>query len=156
RPRKAKRKRSVGESLRAAGRAVIGYLTGKAKRERSVSDVLAELPHWARVAFAARCARHVLSCFSEDWPNAEPKRSEAILTAIQQAESSAEEGRALDGLEDAEMYAMMTAGAALQGLYGFPNPKEPGPDDGNKAVAASFVAKAAEFAARAAQAPPSE
>jgi Domain of unknown function (DUF4375) len=156
RPAKAKPERKIVESVRAAVGAMIRYITGEAKRERSVSDVLADLPHWARVAFAARCGRRVLPLFSKNWPNAEPKRRTAILTAIRLVEGSAEEGRALDALEDAETNALVTAGAALRGLYGFPDDKEPPPDDGNRATAASFIAKAAEFAVRAARSAPKE
>jgi hypothetical protein len=123
------------------------------ERERNVGDVLAELPHWARVAFAARCARRVLPLFSENWPNAKPERGQAVLTAIRLAEESAEAGRALDGLKEAEINAVATAGAASMGLYGCPDgmEREPLPEDGNRAIVAANVARVAQNAARTAR-----
>src|SRR5262249_60778677 len=100
-----------------------------------------------RVASAARGAWRVLQLFSENWPNAKPERRKAVLTAIRLAEESAEAGRARDGLEEAVMNAVMTAGAALMGLYGFPDAQEPLPDDGKKASVAAAVAQAAREAA---------
>jgi hypothetical protein len=146
----------LGARISAAFRAVLRSLTGKGARERSLSDMLADLPHWARVAFAARCARRVLPLFATNWPDAEPKRRNAIVRAIRLAERSAKEGRALEDLKRAQVDILVTAGAALRGLYGVPSAEESPPDDGNRAVAASLVAKAAEFAVRAASSSPKE
>jgi hypothetical protein len=121
-----------------------------------VAEVLAELLHWARVAFAARCARWVLPLFRENWPDASPERRKAVRTAIRLAEASAEEGRALDGLDEAETHAVRTAGAAMMGLYGFPDDDEPVPEDGDKAIVAANVARVAQNAARAARSEPKE
>jgi hypothetical protein len=123
----------------------------EAERDTTIGDVLAELPHWARVAFAARCARRVLQLFSENWPNAKPERGQTILTAIRLAEESAEEGRAFNGLKEAEIHTLTTAGAALMGLYGGPDADEPLPEDGDTAIVASLVARVAQGAARAAR-----
>ncbi|MGE3804137.1 MAG: DUF4375 domain-containing protein [Gemmataceae bacterium] len=111
------------------------------------------LPHWARVAFAARCARHVWPLFEQHWPTATDGRKRTVLQAIELAELSAEEAQPADGLEQAALDALMTAGAALSVIYGIDREdNEPMPPDGNAASSAAAVAKAAEFAARAAQA----
>jgi hypothetical protein len=115
-----------------------------------------ELPHWARVAFAAHCARLVYPFFSRFWPDAAAERPLAIARAAQLAERSAEAGAPVEGLKDAEGNALQTAGAALIALYGYPNEgdeAEPLPPDGNTAMHASVIAKSAEFAARAANTP---
>ncbi len=115
---------------------------------------LADLPHWARVAFVARCARRLLPVFRANWPNATNSRQDAILRAIALAEQSAAEARPAAGLANARLNAVVTAGAALTTLYGFPNEdNEPMPPDGNMAVAASSVAKVGEHAALAAEKP---
>lgn len=68
------------------------------------------LPHWTRVAFAARCARRVQPLFAEAWPDATPGRVEAVERAIVLAEQSAAEQMACDGLKDAVLGAVMAAG----------------------------------------------
>jgi len=117
-----------------------------------------ELPHWARVAFAARCARLVYPYFPRFWPDARPERPLSIARATQLAERSAGAGNAADGLESVATDALMTAGAALAiSLYGYPmEDPEPGPPDGTAATHALQIAKAAEFAARAALAGPKQ
>jgi hypothetical protein len=128
--------------------------------EAPPEHVLLELlPHWARVAFAARCGRHVLPLLRANWPGALPERAQAVLTALELTERSAREGQPAPGLRDAVMNAMATAGGALLGLYGAPREMadtEPLPPDGNAATRAAAVAKAAESAARAASGPPDE
>jgi hypothetical protein len=116
---------------------------------------LETLPHWARVAFAARCGRRVLPLFHANWPNAPAKRVNGVVTALELAEQSAAAGRASEGLEEATTQAIATAGAALNAIYGF-LPEEPAPPDGNMGATASYVAKVAEHAAGAAQAPAAE
>jgi hypothetical protein len=112
---------------------------------------LTELPHWARVAFAARCARQALPLFLEHWPDAKPERIKAIENAIALAERSAAEAAPAPGLQEAVMQATMVAGTALSVVYGFPfEEPEPLPPDGNAGAAASYVAKIAEKAAQAA------
>jgi hypothetical protein len=115
-----------------------------------------ELPHWARVAFAAHCARIVFPLFDTFWPNALPKRRAAVQNAIRLAEEAAANGRASDDLTKAVVGAVSTAGAALRTLYGIPEgheDDEPGPADGNIAMQAAAVAKTAENAAEAARHP---
>jgi hypothetical protein len=77
----------------------------------------------------------------------------AVVAAVELAERSAAEGRAAEGLEEAVIRAVMTAGGALTGIYGSPT-GEPAPADGNAGIVASVVAKVAEKAAEAAQKPP--
>jgi hypothetical protein len=129
---------------------------GDAAPERGL---VSRLPHWARVAFAARCGRLVLPQLQANWPGVLAERVQAVLTALELAEQSAREGRPAPGLKKAVMNATVTAGAALLGLYGAPpemDDREPLPPDGNAAARAAAVAKAAESAARAASSPPEE
>jgi hypothetical protein len=121
--------------------------------EESTSDgpSLEHLPHWARVAFAARCGRRVLPLFHANWPDPPAKRLNGVVNALELAERSAAAGRPLDGLEEATTQAIATAGAAMNAVYGF-LPDEPSPPDGNMGATASYVAKVAEHAASAAQA----
>jgi hypothetical protein len=126
--------------------------------ERSPAPDLGQLPHWARVAFAARCARRALPLFAKHWPDALPDRRRAVVRAIELAERSAAQGKAAEGLDEARMEVLVTAGAAMTALYGAPadmGGKEPLPADGNAGAAASFAAKAAEKAAEAAGGKPS-
>jgi len=112
---------------------------------------LADLPRWARVAFAARCARQVFPLFAQHWPRVPPKRSSAVRLAIDLAEQSAAEGRAVEGLKDAVLHAVMAAGAALASRPEFAQ-GESRPEDAYSGTIASFVAKAAEKAAESARA----
>jgi hypothetical protein len=59
---------------------------------------LKALPRWARVAFAARCARRVQPLFMKAWPNAPAKHREALDNVIGLTESSARTGRVAEGL----------------------------------------------------------
>jgi hypothetical protein len=114
------------------------------------------LPHWTRVAFAARCARRVLPLFAEAWPEANPERQAALELAITLAERSASDQRPTEGLREAVIAAIMVAGRAYM-QHHCPEPvkdDDPGPTDRRSALIASFVAKAAEHAAEAANAPP--
>jgi len=139
------------------------------KRKRRVSsddsegptagDLVGSLPHWARVAFAARCGRGVWPLFTANWPDARQERNQAVTRALELAEMSAASARPSDGLDDAHVNAAVAAGGAIMGLYGFDFDKEeeePRPPDGNAAVVASFAAHVAEHAAEAAMKPPSE
>jgi hypothetical protein len=132
----------------------------KAEREPRKLDPVAvgipELPHWARVAFAARCARLVYPYFNHLWPDAWPNRSSAVQKAIRLAEQAAATGKATDVLKTAAMNAGVTAGAALAislSRYRMED-AEPGPPDGNAAVMVSSVAEAAVNAVEAARYPP--
>jgi hypothetical protein len=109
---------------------------------RSIANDMASLPHWARVAFAARCARQALPLFQRFWPHATPARQASLQTAIRLSEQSAADGRAAEGLNDAVIAAVVTAGAALVPVYGMPD-EEPCPADKNACHVASFAAKVA-------------
>lgn len=50
---------------------------------------IAKLPRWARVAFAARCARRALPLFVKHWPDAPKKHVNAVTRAVEVAEQSA-------------------------------------------------------------------
>ncbi|MBX9627319.1 MAG: hypothetical protein K2X82_26185 [Gemmataceae bacterium] len=51
---------------------------------------IARLPRWARVAFAARCARQSLAAFTSDWPTSPEAHTRAVVDAVQTAERAAE------------------------------------------------------------------
>lgn len=125
----------------------------------TAGDLVGSLPHWARVAFAARCGRRVWPLFTANWPDARPERRQAVTRALELAEMSAASARPTDGLDDAQVDAAVASGGAMMGLYGFSFDKEdeePQPPDGNAAVIASYAARAAEHAADAANKPPAE
>jgi hypothetical protein len=110
---------------------------------------MVELPHWARVAFAARCARQVFRLLTEHWPGVPWKHANAVRAAIVQAEEAAATGCAVEDPEVAGRCAT-AAGAALR-LRGNPPPK-----NAHAGTIASFVAKTAEKAAEAAQSAPED
>jgi hypothetical protein len=117
-----------------------------------------QLPHWIRVAFAARCARRVQALFAEAWPEAIPARVEAIERAISLAEQSAVTGHACAGLPEAMREALIASGRALiphhyPALVG---DDEPAPTGSDAALVASFAARVAEKAAEAAAAAPGD
>jgi hypothetical protein len=118
-------------------------------------DVM-RLPHWARVAYAARCARQLIGIFDANWPGAPQDRRAAILAAIDAAEKSAANAQPVPNLEKLVTEATITAGAALRGIYGMPGFDQNVPPDGNMASRASSIAKSAEKAAEAARAIPDQ
>ena len=128
--------------------------TEEPRRLDPVAVGIAELPHWARVAFAVYCARQVFPLFDDSWPDALPKRRAGVVKSISLADESAAAGKPTDGLEDAADQATMAAGAAsMITMHGVRLDDEPGPPDGNSAAVVGSVIKSAEFAARAAAAP---
>ncbi|HVL12719.1 MAG TPA: hypothetical protein VM529_09145 [Gemmata sp.] len=62
-------------------------------------EEVAKLPRWARVAFAARCARRVFPLLSFAWREATSEHRGAVGQAITVAESSATQGRTHTGTE---------------------------------------------------------
>jgi hypothetical protein len=52
-------------------------------------EEMAELPRWAAVAFAARCARRVLPLFGHKWPDAPAKHAEQLAEVVGVIERSA-------------------------------------------------------------------
>jgi hypothetical protein len=122
---------------------------------RWVIERIEALPHWARVAFAARCGRRVLPLFARYWVDVPPGRVASLAEALDLAERSAAEGRSLAGLKEASVSATIAAGAAQRGLYRTIN-DERAPTDRRAAWIAVYVAKAVEWAATAAAAAPGE
>ncbi len=113
-------------------------------------EAVVNLPHWARVAFAARCARHVAPLLSQVWPEAADQRRQAYRRAVYLAESSASAGHAEQKLDEAVNEAAQAAKTALRVLYGQP-PPEPLPENGDAATVAATIFKVAELAAAAAR-----
>lgn len=58
-------------------------------QEIPTKEEIASLPRWARVAFAARCARRVQPLFVHEWSNALQKEIDNVDRVITLAESSA-------------------------------------------------------------------
>jgi hypothetical protein len=77
-------------------------------------EEIGHLPRWARVAFAARCARTVLPLFEFQLPQSSPENFEALSHAVELAETSSID---IDGmvsrsrLNDAENDAVVIAGS---------------------------------------------
>jgi hypothetical protein len=78
-----------------------------------VDDRIVSLPHWARVAFAGRCAEHSTPLFRSAWPTALPKHTAALEAAVRLTRESAANGVADAGLRDAVVEVVSTAEAAL-------------------------------------------
>lgn len=109
------------------------------------------LPHWARIAFAARRARKILPLFDEYWPGVLESTRRDLEEIVQYAERSAATRQA--GIESSDIVAR-GCGIAGLALLGYLNPKyswdpEDGPMPPNKSAShiACHVAKTAEFAA---------
>ena len=83
------------ESLRGT----LDALTGDCHRDCQYNDPpnaslpaeeeIAELPRWAQVAFAARCARRVLPLFLQKWPDAPQSYVAQLAWAVDVSEKSA-------------------------------------------------------------------
>jgi hypothetical protein len=119
-------------------------------RSKMTGATIAQLPRWAQVAMAARCAQQVLPLLAQYWPGAARKRFEAVQLAIALATQSAAEACAMAGLQSAITDAVMTAGAALISEADASSRGESKPGNAYEATIASFVAKAAENAAQSA------
>jgi hypothetical protein len=118
----------------------------------SRQNPLDDLPHWKRVAFAARCARRVLPLLARYWPDIPYRYAQAPLRAIEVAERSAAAETSEPDLRGAILQAVITAGAALANQPGYPEGDEdPKPRNAFEGTIASKVAKAAEHAALAAE-----
>lgn len=78
-------------------------------------EEIARLPRWARVAFAARCARRSLPLFRSGWPDA-PAQSISILEeGVQKLESSAGQASitACEGFGDVDIVAAASSRAPI-------------------------------------------
>ncbi len=121
-------------------------------REGQLTVYPNELSHWARVALAAECAAIVFPLFKSAWPEVSEKRGAAVFLAIELATRAAAEEQPCPGLEKAAFDSHQASGRA-QIPHLCPvsiNDGEQSPADSEKSAIASFVAKAAELAARAA------
>lgn len=124
-------------------------------RQDEAEMPLASLPHWKRVAFAARCARRVQPLFEKYWPKAPAKYANAVRQAIALAEQSAANGAPAAGLHGVVVDAAVTVGAGLSCLSNHPEADdEARPKNAHEGGIASFAAKAAQKAAEAAEASP--
>ena len=56
------------------------------ERGLPTEEEISQLPRWAIVAFAARCARRAQSVFIFAWPDAPEEHKEAVVNAIQAAD----------------------------------------------------------------------
>jgi hypothetical protein len=120
------------------------------KQAQTLPERVSQLPHWARAALAARCARTVLPVFRRSWPTARRSRLAAIVRCIAGAEQSAQRGSPVQNIGDIAADGYEVVGAALIGLYGCPfETTEHFPADGNLATAASKAARVAVKAAEA-------
>ena len=83
-------------TIQAGGSATGPTAAADTPRGTTVSDPklptweeIRQLPRWARVAFAAHCARRVLPLYAADWPDAPPHRAAAVDQAVRYAEVAA-------------------------------------------------------------------
>lgn len=74
-------------------------------------EEIAKLPHWAQVAFAARCARRMLPMLAHAWPKVSADHSRAVAKAVSEAEHAASRACAADAGADA---AALGAAAAAR------------------------------------------
>lgn len=118
--------------------------------ERTLIERLESLPHWARVALAARCARDLLPVFHRNWPDARPGHLAAVLRCVALAEESAVAGRKAVGVKSAQTNGYLAIGTAASAISSLIPTKENLPVDGNAAVAAANTARAALKACEAA------
>jgi hypothetical protein len=106
------------------------HRTTKASATRAAAQVDAaetganELPQWARVAFHARCARHVLHLWEEAWPSAPGDYYEAIQQAVTLAELCAAEGKPVGDVKTVAARVAHVAEAAVAPEID-PKPAEP-------------------------------
>ena len=117
---------------------------------------LERLPHWARVAYVARCVRRVLPLFHRLWPNALPSRRENVQRPVELAERSAAQGRAVADLKNAEIEARVVAGVAMISHYRIPDEQESDAPPSETALVAANIAAAASRVAETALANPEE
>ncbi|MBL8795905.1 MAG: DUF4375 domain-containing protein [Planctomycetia bacterium] len=118
----------------------------------TIGNLLDRVPHWKRVAFAARAARCVLPLLTRCWPDIPGKYPRYVLNAIELAEQSAIQEEPASGLKDAVMHAVITAGAALATHRELAS-AGPKPRNAFEGGIAASAAKAAEKAAEAAEGP---
>jgi len=113
---------------------------GRRDREAKLptEEELSELPRWARVAYAARCARRVRPLFKHFWPEAPEEHIEAVDNACRLSAASAAYPAAV-----ARAAAAARTAAIFTAAYDAANPRFVAA----AAVARSAVAYAAAYAA---------
>ncbi len=84
-------------------------------------DEIAKLPRWARVAFAARCARRVLPLLKITWPDAAEEHIVEVSQTVDVAESSAGFGKTDVDIEWVLLGSRVAAGHASASLTVSPN-----------------------------------
>jgi hypothetical protein len=115
------------------------------------------VPHWARVAFAARCARTVLPLFAARWPAAPARHHAALAAAVEAAEFSAGNACQHPELKNLSTQSVMAAGAAYCADQGLSiNGVAPVRSAGDNPIRASFAARAAHMAIESALASAAE
>ena len=134
---------AFGELGDAAAAALADAPTGASDDASDpVSAALADLPYWARVAFFARCARHVLPLWEEAWPAAPPDYLPVVEQTIVLAERSAADARPAGDLKVAAAHAARVASAAMAAEEGRPTPDHP-PDHPHRAALIAATAGSA-------------
>lgn len=102
------------------------------------------LPHWARVAFAGRCAQFMVPVLSNRWPNLDAQDRATLEAGVELILASASDGKATPGLKQARTIAARLANRAEAGIE-----TPDGPLDG---MQAELLGNAANAVARALQA----
>ncbi|MEM7233957.1 MAG: hypothetical protein AAF517_17395 [Planctomycetota bacterium] len=82
------------------------------EQARLQEDELTQLPRWALVALAARCARRAQPLFSSDWPDAPEEFKQSIDEALALTEASAANAEVDERLPTAGQLAGNTATTA--------------------------------------------
>jgi hypothetical protein len=114
------------------------------------------LPHWACVAFVARCSRLVMPIFDRVWPNMPQADRESLESAVRWAEATAASGRFNAEEEDQiDSKAVRVAGRLTLAARGL-RPDESCPQDPFQADLASKVATVSAKATETARAGPGE
>jgi Domain of unknown function (DUF4375) len=93
--------------------------------DTETSEPGSDLPRWARVAFYARCARHVLPLWEEAWPAAPLEYRAVVEQTISLAESSAAHAKPTGDLKVAAAHAARIPAAALAAFQGRDTPDHP-------------------------------
>ena len=117
-----------------------------AEVEVPTRDELAQLPRWAIVAFAARCARRVQPLFTQSWPDAPQHHVIAVENAIALSEKRASSGKS---------NSLVVPGVIIVsggGVYAAARAAYTAYAASTAATAAARAADAAAYAARAADA----
>lgn len=83
-----------------------------APSDSSIENGIAKLPHWARAAFYANCARVVLPLWENAWPDSPTEFQQGVEQAVLLAELCAAQGEAVGDQKTAASLAVQAAEAA--------------------------------------------